>query len=115
MSYRDDFYTKENIIGYTGLLSNNPTVYFKRGDEFGRITQYHKDKDNIGRNVVREYSDYKITNNVNGKAEEFYDKTVNHTSRNRFIKVFNNPDENNEAIDELAKAINKFKDLKSKY
>ena len=28
MGNRDDFYTAENIIGYTGNLHNNPTVYF---------------------------------------------------------------------------------------
>jgi hypothetical protein len=115
MSYRDDFYIKENIIGFTGNPAKAPTVYFKRDTTFGRITQEHKDKNNIGRSEVRTFNDYSITNNGNGVAEEFYNNEVQHTSRNSFVPVFNNPNGNNEVVDELAKAINKFTDLKSKY
>ena len=28
MAYAADFYIPDNIIGYTGVLSKNPTVYF---------------------------------------------------------------------------------------
>jgi hypothetical protein len=53
-AYRPDFYTAENIIGYTGKLRDKPTVYFSDPDtgEFGHITQWHKIKANIGRQPV---------------------------------------------------------------
>lgn len=35
MSYHDDFYIKDNIIGYTGDILHNPTVYFKKVDGNG--------------------------------------------------------------------------------
>ncbi len=50
--YRFDFYKAENIIGYTGSLHDNPTVYFETATEYGHITQYHRQADNIGREVV---------------------------------------------------------------
>jgi len=39
MEYAPEFYTKANIIGYTGNLHNNPTVHFKKGSAFGYILQ----------------------------------------------------------------------------
>jgi hypothetical protein len=71
MGYRDDFYKKDNILGYTGDLMKDPTVYFadagglnpKTVDvdgrtqvlvSFGRITQDHPHKNNIGRGKVHE-------------------------------------------------------------
>lgn len=110
MSYRDDFFKKENIIGYTGDLKDNPTVYFKKGSEFGRITQDHGNADNIGRNKVRTADDYEIKNSGrNGNAQEFYNGAVKHNSRNPFVEV------TDESIDELAKSISSFKELKPKY
>ena len=54
MPYRPDFYIPENIVGYTGDLHNDPTVYFETYTEHGRITQAHHNVDNIGRNEVRQ-------------------------------------------------------------
>jgi len=54
MTYRPDFYTAENIVGYTGDLHNDPTVYFETYTEHGRITQFHHKWDNVGRNEVRQ-------------------------------------------------------------
>ncbi len=64
MGYRDDFYTADNIIGYTGDINNNPTVYFRSEKDgevtFGRITQEHKDDFNVGREEVRKAKDYDL-------------------------------------------------------
>jgi hypothetical protein len=79
MGYRDDFYKEENILGYTGKLGSNPTVYFadaggvnpklqQVGDkqkvvvQFGHITQAHDDPTNVGRERVREAYSYSICN-----------------------------------------------------
>ncbi|WP_025740612.1 hypothetical protein [Aquimarina pacifica] len=67
--YGDDFYTPENIVGYTGTLGdpeNRPTVYFRKTENgfttFGHITQdYHK-KDNVGRELIRKRKEYKQGN-----------------------------------------------------
>lgn len=112
MSYRDDFYIKDNIIGYTGDILNNPTVYFKKVDgtgqiEFGRITQEHDDESNVGRNVVRTARDYAITN-VNGKAQEYYNGKVRHFSRGPFTEA-------NQTNAALVSAISRFTELKPKY
>ena len=53
MTYRDDFYTRDNIVGYTVDIDHDPTVYFETYTEHGRITQAHKHWDNIGRNRVK--------------------------------------------------------------
>jgi hypothetical protein len=81
MGYRDDFYIPENIVGYTGNIDNQPTVYFQRIEDngtisFGHITQYWYDSDfgrcsspNVGREEVRNAADY-IIGNVQGRMEE---------------------------------------------
>ena len=71
MSYRDDFYIPRNIIGYTGNINNNPTVYFQNGASYGHITQAHDIRQNIGREEVCQAQDYRIFNNVHGTAEEW--------------------------------------------
>lgn len=86
--YADDFYVKDNIIGYTGDLNDNPTVYFadaggvnpklvKVGNkqqvlvQYGHITQLHQRDWNIGREKVREAFSYNIYNSEkDGKAKE---------------------------------------------
>ncbi|MEO0911660.1 MAG: hypothetical protein AAFY59_01515 [Pseudomonadota bacterium] len=88
MGHRDDFYTVDNIIGYTGKVHENPTVYFRKGDEYGHITQKHGIPQNEGRGPVREHSDYRIDNrDVKGeqKCVEYADGKVFHISRNVFI------------------------------
>ena len=94
MGYRDDFYTTDNIIGYTGNLQANATVYFQKNDgrerSFGRITQDHDLKLNIGRNKVRTTTDYVVENrNIQGglRCVEYYNGKVQHTSRNVFVPV----------------------------
>src|SRR4051812_46165530 len=79
MGYRDDFYKKENIIGYTGNLQGLCTVYFADAGvlnpktvevngkqqiltSFGRITQDYPDPGNIGRAKVNESFSYAMTN-----------------------------------------------------
>ncbi len=90
MGYRDDFYIGENIIGYTGDRQNKPSVYFFHGGEFGRITQNYPEADNIGRNKVRRYFDYKIYNSkYDGCAIEYYAGEVQHESRSPFVAIGN--------------------------
>ena len=108
MGYRDDFYKKENITGYTGTIGNKETVYFKKGNTFGRITQDHKNLTNIGREAPREAADYKIENSPDGHAREYAEGAVFHTSRNKFTEVTSSMREN------LAKAIAKFSYQKAK-
>jgi hypothetical protein len=75
MGYRDDFYVEDNIIGYTGDVQSNPTVYFKatcRDDHkkitFGHITQAHGEAGNVGREPVRNSATYAVFNRmVDGK------------------------------------------------
>lgn len=84
MGYEDDFYKKENILGYTGKIKEDPTVYFASasGDtedvndrqqlltKFGHITQYHDQENNIGRELVRECYSYSICNDDSQYAIE---------------------------------------------
>ncbi len=110
--YEDEFYRKENIIGYTGALDENPTVYFRNGKTFGRITQDHSNPKNIGRNKIRLKEDYSITNDGNeGKAIEIYDGAVKHRSRNAFVTIEGNED----ALPILEIAIEQFPNIKPKY
>ena len=87
MSYRDDFYIPRNIIGYTGNINNNPTVYFQNGASYGHITQAHDIRQNIGREEVCQAQDYRIFNNVHGTAEEWAGGRCIHPSRNAFTSV----------------------------
>ena len=102
------FYVMENITGYTGSLFSNPTVYFRKGNKFGRITQSHPDPTNIGRNKVRVASDYRIYNTAAGQAEEFYHGKAQHSSRNAYRTA------NNFDVLVLSKAIQLFPNKKSK-
>ena len=143
MGYRDDFYTKENILGYTGDLSDIKfTVYFADAGRmnprtvevdgrtqvlvsFGRITQDHPHKDNVGRGEVHECYSYSISNEGDQAKECVYGRRELrnigmrekggegehlsfHTSRNRFESVTAGN------IDVLASAIARFKNAKSK-
>jgi hypothetical protein len=86
MTYRADFYIPENIIGYTGNIDNNPTVYFRKVYQFGHITQAHGVGHNEGREAVDFARDYEIKN-VNGVCHEFKGGACFHESRNRFISI----------------------------
>ena len=143
MGYRDDFYKKENILGYTGDLADiKYTVYFADAGglnpktvevdgkqqvlvQFGRITQEHPHKDNIGRGEVHECYSYSIFNE-NGQAKECVygrselkkigmrqkggeDEHLSfHTSRNSFEPV------NGGNLEILASAITRFQKAKDK-
>lgn len=70
MGYRDDFYVRENIIGYTGSLTSSalPTIYFydRHRAILGHITQSHADNTSIGRQKVIVAIDYLIFNSREG-------------------------------------------------
>jgi hypothetical protein len=86
MGYRDDFYKAANVIGYTGQVHKNPTVYFFDGKEFGHITQYHPIPLNIGREAVHTSINYTIRNDGdNGGLVEYNDGKKIHPSRNPFV------------------------------
>jgi hypothetical protein len=86
MSYRGDLYTPENIIGYTGNINNNPTVYFQKGYAYGHITQAHGLGHNVGREEVRQAVDYDIRN-VHGTCHEYAGGRCFHESRSMFVSV----------------------------
>jgi len=62
MGYRDDFYVRENIIGITGRVHDLPSVYFRKGNEYGHITQIHAFHWNWGRTPVLADAGWSITN-----------------------------------------------------
>ncbi|MEM9259861.1 MAG: hypothetical protein AAGA62_09460 [Bacteroidota bacterium] len=115
MAYYPDFYHKSNIVGYTGNLYDAPTVYFERrtsyGIRFGHITQDHRFTINIGREKVREHSDYRMYNR-GGSAREYWNGAENHTSR---TELRGKRELNMQALQVLAKAIDRFPDLKPMY
>ena len=143
MGYRDDFYIKDNILGYTGDLNDIKfTVYFADAGRmnprtvevngkqqvlvsFGRITQDHPNKDNVGRGAVHECYSYSISNEGNQAKECVYGRRELgnigmrqkggegehlsfHTSRNRFESVTAGN------IGVLREAIERFKTAKGK-
>jgi hypothetical protein len=92
MSYRSDFYRPENIIGYTGRIDDNPTVYFITGpahgpNEYGHITQAHAVGPNEGREGVRHSAQYQIRAGATGNLEEWDGGRCIHESRSRFVAV----------------------------
>lgn len=115
MTYRDDFYTVRNIIGYTGDLMYYPTVYFKRGHEYGHITQHHMLPYNIGREEVFFHPQYHVGNYVSGgrlHGIEWEGARAIHPSRNKFIRreLFSTG-----VLLTLSEAIFRFPDLKISY
>lgn len=84
---RGDFYIPQYIIGYTGNINNNPTVYFQHGTSYGHITQDHPIRQNIGREEVRQAQNYHIGNNVHGRSEEWVNGYCIHESRTAFTSV----------------------------
>lgn len=90
MGYRDDFYAIGNIIGYSGTLTDFPTVYFLTDAEFGHITQKHGYAQNVGRNAVKSAAHYSIGNErVRGvmKLVEKMRGHVFHESRSTLKRV----------------------------
>lgn len=92
MNYRADFYIPENIIGYTGKIDDNPTVYFRTGppqgpNEYGHITQAHQIGPNEGREKVIRSTKYEIRVGANGNLEEWDGGRCIHPSRNPFVPI----------------------------
>lgn len=116
MGYRDDFYVIENVVGFTGSIQDNPTVYFMSDDEAGHITQVHDTKTNIGRGMVLSTDGYSMKNTYNSKGGYFQlveligDKVI-HPSRNPFVAVPNLENRPSEKA-LFEKAILKFKEVK---
>lgn len=115
MAYRNDLYNMRNIIGYTGDLAYFPTVYFRRGNEYGHITQHHMLPYNVGREEVAFHLQYHIGNYYRGgriKAIEWEGMNNIHTSRNPFITRDNfRPGD----LLTLAAALYRFPDVKMRY
>ncbi len=115
MGYEDHFYVRRNIMGYTGQLLEDPTVYFITQNEHGRITQKHQNEGNIGRSLVKSRQGYTFENkHIGGKLRlvEYLNGRQFHTSRNELILIDPTPSDN--TLDILERAIARFPDLKSK-
>lgn len=119
MGYRDDFYISDNIIGYTGNVHEDPTVYFAEmhfdGERviFGHITQSHPTRSNIGREMLRASKDYEIDNMDFGNGpvgvENMPDTGEFHISRSTFYWIYQCTPQQ-KAV--LAGAIARFPELK---
>jgi len=72
--YRPDFYVVANIIGYAGSITDSPTVFFLAGSTYGHIVQSDSDLNNVGREIVDDFSHvagtgYRITNeSIDGRT-----------------------------------------------
>jgi hypothetical protein len=111
MGYRDDFYIQANIIGYTGGINRDPTVYFLTGpahgpNEFGHITQAHNIIANVGREGVVRAALYEMRQGAGGELEEWADGVCIHPSRNAFVAV------SQATLPTLAQAIGRFPNQK---
>jgi hypothetical protein len=89
VAYAPDFYIPENIIGYTGVLSKNPTVYFLSSTHYGHITQVHDEWRNVGRETIRSNAQYMFGNvgDNNCLVEEDPGAPMYHHSRSPMILV----------------------------
>jgi hypothetical protein len=91
MGYRDDFYVVDNIVGYTGDIKKDPTVYFESGEEYGHITQWHEYDWNIGREYVCSLEGYNAGNTNEGtdkvRLQESLGTDIIHVSRNQLIST----------------------------
>ena len=115
MGYYDAFYIVENIIGFTGETHNNPTVYFESDGGYGRITQDHPDKGNIGRGPVFVNEGHSMANeNYMGsfRLVERVGGEVKHFSRNKFVTLEGLPQTDK---DLLCQAIWRHTELKEKF
>jgi hypothetical protein len=82
MSYEPTFFVPENIIGYTGVLSKNPTVYFLSSTHYGHITQVHEEWTNVGREVIYSHASYGFGNQRGSLVEmDTGARPMDHTSR----------------------------------
>ena len=121
--YAENLYKPENIIGYTGDINKDPTVYFQKGDHNGHITQNHKNEGNIGRDIVLSSPSFEKDIMPSGVLIESIKDEAVHVSRNTFVKL-PSADELKKSTSiskkistyrkrkKLAKSIDKFKNLK---
>jgi hypothetical protein len=89
VAYEPEFYKPGNIIGYTGVLNKNPTVYFLSATHYGHITQVHDDWQNVGREAILSNARY-FFGNV-GKSNRLLEQdpgiSMKHRSRSPMILV----------------------------
>lgn len=92
MPYHDTFYVAQNITGYTGVLHELPTVYFRCDitNRIGRITQQHPYCQNVGRSRPMTSIGYRMGNEMTAlgvRLVEHYANGRSHTSRNVFVEL----------------------------
>lgn len=90
MAYAPEFYVPEHIIGYTGVLNKNPTVYFLSATHYGHITQVHDEWRNVGRETIRSNEKYMFGNVAKGNnalVELDSAAPMRHVSRSHMILV----------------------------
>lgn len=127
--YKSNFYTMSNIVGYTGNLYKNPTVYFHSKYKFGRIVQSHDNPNNVGRGIPQYHESssglsYKARNYLDSDGSYFFLEVSSpagidvfsdvdminqcqiHSSRSSFKR------RNSKNIGMLATSIDRFKYLK---
>jgi hypothetical protein len=86
--YEPNFYIPENIVGYTGVLNKNPTVYFLSKTHYGHITQVHDDWTNVGRELVCPNASYGFGNYDGERLFEMDTaRGMQHTSRSPITLV----------------------------
>ncbi len=84
----DDFYIKDNVIGYTQAnKGQSPTIYFKKDDYYGHITQEHNHPDNVGREYIMRDSKYEFANQNGRLVEASEHLNMYHKSRSEFIQM----------------------------
>jgi hypothetical protein len=89
VAYAPEFYTPDNIIGYTGVLNKNPTVYFLSATHYGHITQVHDVWENVGREEIQANGSYEFGNMKDTSSLVERDSAINmrHQSRSPIILV----------------------------
>jgi hypothetical protein len=89
VAYAADFYIPDNIIGYTGVLSKNPTVYFLSATHYGHITQVHDVWENVGREEIRSNASYEFGNmkDTSSLVERDSANNMIHESRSPIVLV----------------------------
>lgn len=98
-AYEPNFYVPENIIGYTGVLQKNPTVYFLSKTHYGHITQVHEEWTNVGREVIYPNASYEFGNWDGVRLiEQDSARPMGHTSRSAMTLIDTPPPELTHAI-----------------
>jgi len=89
VAYAANFYIPDNTVGYTGVLSKNPTVYFLSATHYGHITQVHDVWENVGREEIRSNASYEFGNmtDTSSLVEKDSGNNMFHESRSPIILV----------------------------